>query len=61
MTITSNVEAEALRLWQERELRLPGPGRRMHPDRMDRITGAWARCLAEAERLNSEPVQGRLL
>lgn len=48
MMITPDVEREALRLWRERELSLPGPGRRMRPDHWDEVTGAWRRCLVVA-------------
>jgi hypothetical protein len=38
----ASVEAEALRLWRERELTFPAYTRRMKPDDFDRTTGAWA-------------------
>lgn len=41
---------EAIRIWEERERGFPKFTQRMRPDVMDSITGAWQRCLAEAER-----------
>lgn len=49
MTYDTPIEREALRIWQEFEMRFAPRLRRMHPDAMDRVTGAWGRCLHEAE------------
>lgn len=42
------IERKALRIWQDRENRLPSRGRRMWPDEMDRATGAWGLCIKQA-------------
>jgi len=42
------VEVRALAIWQEWETRWPPRLRRMVPDAMDRVTGAWARVVAQA-------------
>jgi hypothetical protein len=42
------VEREALRIWQEREMRFEPRLRRMRPDTIDMATGAWIDCLFQA-------------
>ena len=50
------VEAEALRLWREREMSFPERVRRMTPDSMDVASGAWAgMCTRAFDRL-SDPL-----
>ena len=53
----SAVEVRALHLWQDFERRWPPRLRRMEPDAMDRVTGAWARVVAQAmlERESDRP------
>lgn len=46
-----NLDAAALRLWREREMCFPAFARRMTPDAYDMVSGAWARCLADADLL----------
>lgn len=54
------VQAEALRLWREREMRFPAFTRRMTPDDLDRVSGAWARITEDAAQrlrpLSPDPV-----
>jgi hypothetical protein len=48
------IQAEALRLWREREMRFPSFTRRMAPDALDHASGAWTRLVEEtAERLRA--------
>jgi hypothetical protein len=42
------IHAAALALWKHRELSYP-PHTRRDPDTMDVASGAWARCIREAE------------
>jgi len=44
----TEVEREALRMWREREMALPARVRRVHPDDLDRASGAWDLMLAAA-------------
>lgn len=44
----ASVEVRALAIWQNRERQWPARVRRMEPDAMDRVTGAWARVVAQA-------------
>lgn len=41
---------DADRLWRQQEMVFPPRVRRMIPDAMDYITGAWARLLPKSER-----------
>lgn len=45
----AEIEAEALRLWREREMTFPKFTRRMMPDDFDRESGAWATVLTQAK------------
>jgi len=49
MNYDTPIAREALRIWQEFEMQFAPRLRRMHPDAMDLATGAWGRCLREAE------------
>ncbi len=42
------VEAEAMRLWREREMCFPARVRRMKPDDLDFANGTWAGMIATA-------------
>ena len=42
------VKARALQIWRDRERGYPKFVQRTNPDALDRATGAWALCLAEA-------------
>jgi len=48
--IRTATERRALALWQSREMTFPAFVRRMRPDTMDLITGAWSMVLDEAEQ-----------
>ena len=43
------VYEEALRLWREREETFPAFVRRIKPDKLDVISGAWAAIVDQAE------------
>lgn len=40
---------DALAYWQQREMAFPARVRRMQPDDFDMQSGAWARCVEEAQ------------
>jgi hypothetical protein len=40
------LEERALELWREREMEFPAFTRRMTPDAIDRMSGAWSRIVA---------------
>jgi hypothetical protein len=42
------VERVALAIWVAREANLPRFTRRLRPDDIDRASGAWSQCLAQA-------------
>jgi hypothetical protein len=48
------VEARALAMWRRREMAYPRFVRRMTPDALDRVSGAWARMLEAARRIEVE-------
>jgi len=44
----SPLEQRALALWRAREMQFPRHARRMQPDAMDMVSGAWAATINEA-------------
>lgn len=49
--IPTAIETKALELWREREMTFPKFCRRMTPDDIDMVSGAWARCIRRAEAM----------
>lgn len=45
----SSLSARALKLWRDREMQFPPRVRRMNPDALDRMSGAWDLCLFQAK------------
>lgn len=52
------LEAKALAMWREREMTFPRFTRRMSPDAMDMVSGAWALMLAATAEKTSEGGHG---
>lgn len=51
--VSEEVEARAFEIWREREMQLPERVRRMRPDEIDYVSGAWLSCVLQAAREHS--------
>lgn len=48
MKLRQEIDAKALIVWREREMQFEPRVRRMNPDTLDHMTGAWLGCVWKA-------------